>query len=258
LIDGNLNLVVGCLNVCLQYLLVYYVIAGELLTLSFLAEITSSAVQQLLRQSQPTAQRPPIVASSGVSADGHQTSPSLSPPSPPLEVVRCSSLLSGTPTRPPHIGSISPITNNLQLGSGIRAPAPHLQPFRPSASISTTGLSSFLHGMQSQQVPSTSPTLSEIPSRAPASVQQSGPQTTTNCCESMGVSPSSTYLSGLDSLMDGGYQTSTNATQPCSFPPVTNLISNPNQLTQPELSMLHSVNSVLTNPASEVCLSDDD
>lgn len=172
MIDGNLNLVVDCLNVCLQYLLVYYVIAGELLTLSFLAEITSSAVQQLLRQSQPTAQRPPIVASSGVSADGHQTSPSLSPPSPPLEVVRCSSLLSGTPTRPPHIGSISPITNNLQLGSGIRAPAPHLQPFRPSASLSTTGLSSFLHGMPSQQVPSTSPTLSEIPSRA---LQQSGP-----------------------------------------------------------------------------------
>uniref|UniRef100_A0A2K2AY39 MOM1 alpha-helical domain-containing protein n=2 Tax=Populus trichocarpa TaxID=3694 RepID=A0A2K2AY39_POPTR len=227
-------------------------------TLGKQQEITSSAVQQLLRQSQPTAQRPPIVASSGVSADGHQTSPSLSPPSPPLEVVRCSSLLSGTPTRPPHIGSISPITNNLQLGSGIRAPAPHLQPFRPSASISTTGLSSFLHGMPSQQVPSTSPTLSEIPSRAPASVQQSGPQTTTNCCESMGVSPSSTYLSGLDSLMDGGYQTSTNATQPCSFPPVTNLISNPNQLTQPELGMLHSVNSVLTNPSSEVCLSDDD
>ncbi|XP_073264631.1 uncharacterized protein [Populus alba] len=225
-------------------------------TLGKQQEITSSAVQQLLRQSQPTAQRPPIVASSGVSADGHQTSPSLSPPSPPLEVVRCSSLLSGTPTRPPHIGSISAITNNLQLGSGIRAPAPHLQPFRPSASISTTGLSSFLHGMQSQQVPSTFPTLSEIPSRAPASVQQSGPQTTTNCCESMGASPSSTHLPGLDSLMDVGYQTI--ATQPCSFPPVTNLISNPNQLTQPELSMLHSVNSVLTNPASEVCISDDD
>ncbi|KAJ6937652.1 hypothetical protein NC652_012073 [Populus alba x Populus x berolinensis] len=221
-------------------------------TLGKQQEITSSAVQQLLRQSQPTAQRPPIVASSGVSADGHQTSPSLSPPSPPLEVVRCSSLLSGTPTRPPHIGSISAITNNLQLGSGIRAPAPHLQPFRPSASISTTGLSSFLHGMQSQQVPSTFPTLSEIPSRAPASVQQSGPQTTTNCCESMGASPSSTHLPGLDSLMDVGYQTI--ATQPCSFPPVTNLISNPNQLTQPELSMLHSVNSVLTNPASEVAV----
>ncbi|XP_061946497.1 helicase protein MOM1-like isoform X5 [Populus nigra] len=210
-------------------------------------EINSSIVQQQLQLSEPTA-RPYIVTglySTGLPAASLQTTPTSSPPAPPQQVVHSSGRFSSTSTRPPHISSISPATSNLRVSNEIRAPAPHLQHFRPSA-----------HGMQSQQVSTTSPTPSEIPSRRPAPAQQSSPQTMTNSGESMGISPSTTSLQGLESLMDIDNQTSTNATQAWSSPPPTDLSSDSNPLAQPKLSML---NSVLTNPTSEVvCLSDDD
>ncbi|CAK7340493.1 unnamed protein product [Dovyalis caffra] len=249
-------------------------------------EMTSSIVQQLLQLSQPTAQRPIITDpySTGLLSAGLQPTPTCTPPAPPRQVVHSSelfsgtptrpphisstltstspapprqvvhssALFSGTPTRPPHISSISPTTSNLRVSSEIRAPAPHLQRFRPSLSISTTGLPSFPRGMQSQQVSTTSPTLSEIPSRAPATAHQSGPRTMTNGRESMGISPSRTSLQGLESLMNVDNQTNTNPPQAFSFPPLTDLSSNPNPLPQPELSLP-------TDPASEVvCLSDDE
>ncbi|KAK5830737.1 helicase protein MOM1-like isoform X1 [Gossypium arboreum] len=58
---------------------------------------------------------------------------------PHLQVVKSSALFSGTPTRSPHISNISS-TGNLKIGTEIRAPAPHLQPFRPSSSISPSSL----------------------------------------------------------------------------------------------------------------------
>jgi len=203
-------------------------------------------VQQQLQLSEPTA-RPYIVTgsySTGLPAASLQTTPTSSPPAPPRLVVHSSGRFSSISTRRPHISSNSPATSNLRSGNEIRAPAPHLHHFRPSA-----------RGMHSQQV-STSPTPSEIPSRGPATAQQSSPQTTTNSGESMGISPSMTSLQGLESLMDIDNQTSTNATQSWSSPTPTDLSSDSNPLAQPKLSML---NSVLTNPTSEVvCLSDDD
>ncbi|KAJ6974120.1 helicase protein MOM1-like isoform X2 [Populus alba x Populus x berolinensis] len=210
-------------------------------------EINSSIVQQQLQLLEPTA-RPCIVTgsySTGLPAASLQTTPTSSPSAPPQQVVHSSGRYSSTPTRPPHISSISPATSNLRISNEIRAPAPHLQHFRPSA-----------RGMQSQQVSTTSPTPSVIPSRGPATAQQSSTQTTTNSGESMGISPSITSLQGHESLMDIDNQTSTNATQAWSSPPPTDLISDSNPLAQLKLSML---NSVLTNPTSEVvCLSDDD
>ncbi|KAI4334375.1 hypothetical protein L6164_019075 [Bauhinia variegata] len=43
-----------------------------------------------------------------------------------------STIFSNVSTRPPHINSISPSSGNLQVASEIRAPAPHLQPYRRS------------------------------------------------------------------------------------------------------------------------------
>lgn len=256
--------------------------------------MTSSVMQQLPQPSQPSTQRASIVAgaySTGLPEVSLQTTPTSAPPAPPLQAVHCSTLFSATPTRPPHISSISPTTSNLQVGTEIRAPAPHLQHFRPSASISATCFSSFPSGIL-QHVPTTSPTLSEFPSPAPATVQQSdprimtnllksmglfpsrtslsrpeslmevdnqtsteihslapatvqqsGPRMMTNLLESMGIFPSRTSLSRPESLMDFDNQTSADATQPCSFPPLTDLSCNINPLAQ----------------ASEVvCLSDDD
>ncbi|KAL9392962.1 hypothetical protein Peur_012247 [Populus x canadensis] len=173
-------------------------------------EMTSSVMQQLLQPSQRSTLRPSITGpySTGLPAVSLQTTPTSSPPAPPVQAVHCSALFSATPTRPPHISSISPTTSNLQVGTEIRAPAPHLQHFRPSASITATSLSSFPSGIL-QHVPTTSPTLSEFPSLAPASVQQSGPGIMTNLLKSMGLLPSRTSFSRPESLMDVDNQTST-------------------------------------------------
>ncbi|KAK8679008.1 hypothetical protein V6N13_144480 [Hibiscus sabdariffa] len=69
----------------------------------------------------------------------------------PLQVVNPSALFSGTPTRPPRISTISSSTVNPQMATEIRAPAPHLQPFRPSSSISPSSLPLHSGGMSSQQ-----------------------------------------------------------------------------------------------------------
>ncbi|KAK8584571.1 hypothetical protein V6N13_138529 [Hibiscus sabdariffa] len=69
----------------------------------------------------------------------------------PLQVVNPSALFSGTPTRPPRISTISSSTVNPQIGTEIRAPAPHMQPFRPSSSISPSSLPLHSGGMSSQQ-----------------------------------------------------------------------------------------------------------
>ncbi|GMP88905.1 hypothetical protein CsSME_00040715 [Camellia sinensis var. sinensis] len=66
-------------------------------------------------------------------------------PSLPVQVVHHPSVLfSSMPTGPPP-------TVNLQVVSEIRAPAPHLQPFRPSSSMSP--ISSLPHGLPSQHIP---------------------------------------------------------------------------------------------------------
>ncbi|XP_039054003.1 uncharacterized protein LOC120196224 [Hibiscus syriacus] len=69
----------------------------------------------------------------------------------PLQVDNPSAFFSGTPTRPPRISTISSSTGNPQIGTDIRVPAPHLQPFRPSSSISPISLRLHSGGMSSPQ-----------------------------------------------------------------------------------------------------------
>ncbi|GMI81866.1 hypothetical protein HRI_001855900 [Hibiscus trionum] len=78
----------------------------------------------------------------------------------PLQVVNPSALFSGTPTRPPHISTISSTTGNPQTGTEIRAPAPHLQPFRPPPSISPSSLPLHSGGISSQQAHNNHPAAS--------------------------------------------------------------------------------------------------
>lgn len=47
-----------------------------------------------------------------------------------------------TPARPPLIAPITPPTGNLRASGELRAPAPHLQRFRPSSSMPSTSISS--------------------------------------------------------------------------------------------------------------------
>ncbi|KAF7121226.1 hypothetical protein RHSIM_Rhsim13G0096400 [Rhododendron simsii] len=60
---------------------------------------------------------------------------------PPLQIVHNpSALFSSMPNRPPLITPIGPSPGNLQTASERRAPAPHLQPFRPPPSTSARNL----------------------------------------------------------------------------------------------------------------------
>lgn len=77
---------------------------------------------------------------------------------PPLQIVHHSSaLFSSMPNRPPLISPVSPSPGNLQTASDRRAPAPHLQPFRPPSSTSARTLPiaapSVPHLVQSQLRP---------------------------------------------------------------------------------------------------------
>ncbi|XP_057508879.1 helicase protein MOM1-like isoform X2 [Actinidia eriantha] len=85
----------------------------------------------------------------------------------PVHVVRHSSpLLSSMPVRPPLISPITPSTGNRQVTGEIRAPAPHLQPFRPSSPMSATSIPSFPRGFPNQRnLPSLTPSVPEVSSR---------------------------------------------------------------------------------------------
>ncbi|XP_062172135.1 helicase protein MOM1 [Alnus glutinosa] len=116
-------------------------------------DVNSSFMQHVLQLSmQQNAQGPSLVAGSLSAASPHITSPPVQSHHP--------SVYLNTPTRPPNISSISPPTGNLQVGSEIRAPAPHLQPFRPATSMSGNSLPS----LPRHQAPSNTATTRAAPS----------------------------------------------------------------------------------------------
>ncbi|GFZ13121.1 hypothetical protein Acr_23g0015060 [Actinidia rufa] len=87
----------------------------------------------------------------------------------PVHVVRHSSpLLSSMPARPSLISPITLSTGNRQVAGEIRAPAPHLQSFRPSSPMSATSIPSFPRGFPNQRnLPTTTPLVPEVPSHLP-------------------------------------------------------------------------------------------
>ncbi|XVF68548.1 hypothetical protein PTKIN_Ptkin11bG0011700 [Pterospermum kingtungense] len=104
-------------------------------------EQSSSFMQQLVQLS---AQRALHSSTASGLSTGTDTSIQTASPAvvnaqtmdPSLQVVNPpTAFFSPTPTRPPHVSSITPSTGTHHIGSEIRAPAPHLQPFRPSTSV---------------------------------------------------------------------------------------------------------------------------
>ncbi|ONI00774.1 hypothetical protein PRUPE_6G104600 [Prunus persica] len=228
----------------------------------------SSFSQQLVHLSMQDAQRySPITSSSlaGPPAVGLQTSiaplpspqttapASLSNPNctaPPMQTVPLApALLPSIPTRPPHISSIS--SPGIPQGAGeIRAPAPHLQPFRPSTSMSNQQLHSNLLA--------TSPSFTHIP-RLPSPTQQSVPHNRAHHPESAGGDLAALRsLSALGLLMNMNSRAGANP--PGSLPSQPNLVSNhQSSLSEPPNTSGACVNPVHTSGSTDiVCLSDDD
>ncbi|ONI00775.1 hypothetical protein PRUPE_6G104600 [Prunus persica] len=233
-----------------------------------LADGISSFSQQLVHLSMQDAQRySPITSSSlaGPPAVGLQTSiaplpspqttapASLSNPNctaPPMQTVPLApALLPSIPTRPPHISSIS--SPGIPQGAGeIRAPAPHLQPFRPSTSMSNQQLHSNLLA--------TSPSFTHIP-RLPSPTQQSVPHNRAHHPESAGGDLAALRsLSALGLLMNMNSRAGANP--PGSLPSQPNLVSNhQSSLSEPPNTSGACVNPVHTSGSTDiVCLSDDD
>ncbi|XP_034218398.1 helicase protein MOM1-like isoform X3 [Prunus dulcis] len=233
-----------------------------------LADGISSFSQQLVHLSMQDAQRySPVTSSSlaGPPAVGLQTSiaplpspqtiapASLSNPNctaPPMQTVPLApALLPSIPTRPPHISSIS--SPGIPQGAGeIRAPAPHLQPFRPSTSMSNQQLHSNLLA--------TSPSFTHIP-RLPSPTQQSVPHNRAHHPESAGGDLAALRsLSALGLLMNMNSRAGANP--PGSLPSQPNLVSNhQSSLSEPPNTSGACVNPVHTSGSTDiVCLSDDD
>ncbi|XP_043701766.1 helicase protein MOM1-like [Telopea speciosissima] len=118
----------------------------------------TSFMQQLFQLSLPQhAQRPAPVSGP--------------PVAPPLQVVHQSSaLFSSNPVRQ-SISPIVPPAGNLQVAGELRAPAPHLQPFRHSTSMPAPNIQPVPHTIPSQQAlgnaASTSSMIPQLASRAP-------------------------------------------------------------------------------------------
>ncbi|KAL7198220.1 hypothetical protein ACSBR2_020685 [Camellia fascicularis] len=122
--------------------------------------VPSSFLQHLQLLASQTAPRPsPVTGSASTvpAAASQQTTAPL-----PQVVHHSSALFSSMPTRPPHIVPITPPTGNSQVVGEIRAPAPHLKPFRPSSSMSATSIPSLTRGLPSQHAQRNLPTISPL------------------------------------------------------------------------------------------------
>lgn len=111
--------------------------------------------------SQPTVRCAPVT---GLSLAGQPA-----PTQQTATVSRSTAHSAGTPGRPPLISAITPSTGNLRVASEIRAPAPHLQPFRtPPSMSSSSSLSTLAHSMQnhlqSTYMSASSPSLPQLTS----------------------------------------------------------------------------------------------
>ncbi|XP_058094527.1 uncharacterized protein LOC131240366 [Magnolia sinica] len=149
---------------------------------------STSGIQQFPMQSSPqTAQRP------------------LHPSAPPVQVVhRPSALFSSNSATAPHFSpTVSPRVN-IQLSTELRAPAPHLQPFRPT-SVSMSSHLPPTSGMPSQQsiansvtAPPQPPQLPHVPQSVPSGVFSG-----THLRDSSGALPAfHNSLSAVELLMD--------------------------------------------------------
>lgn len=89
------------------------------------AGVPSNVMQRHIPSSRPTHGPSRVTSSASVPFVHHSSPP-------------CST----TPAQPPLIFPITPPTGNLRASGEIRAPAPHLQRFRPSSSMPSTSVSS--------------------------------------------------------------------------------------------------------------------
>ncbi|XP_050368638.1 helicase protein MOM1 isoform X2 [Argentina anserina] len=185
------------------------------------------------------------------------TAPSQHYTAPIMQTVPLSPA-SSIPARPPHIGTFSGSTGIPQGGGQIRSPAPHLQPFRPSTSVTGTSPLSQEGGISNPQshsnTPATSPSLPHL-SQMAAPTQQIVPCSGAPHVETAGRSSTPNSASALKLLMDMEKRSGANRPGGLLSLPASNSLNHPGPV---------FVSSATTNPVNTgatheiVCLSDDD
>lgn len=227
--------------------------------LIFLAE--ASFLRQMVQLSSQQMVQQPSTAS-GPHSTGSATSMQTALPA----VVNAQTM--GTPLQIVHplafFSGISSSTGTLQLGNEIRAPALHLHPFRPSASIFPNSLPSQSRVMSSRQAHNNHHVsfTSLLESYGNPLAQR---QVSTTCesgriqheiAEGLETLPNSS-LPSLDNVMGMNNLTGSNANPPNNLLPNVSS-SMAASIKESELPSIPTNPALLTAPTGIVCLSDDD
>ncbi|XP_057455298.1 helicase protein MOM1-like isoform X2 [Lotus japonicus] len=233
----------------------------------------SSSTQHLGQHPrQQNATLPPLGAgpsSCGPPATSLQSPSTTSNPQHTVTPIQGGQSLSGTlpgvSTRPPIINSISPSGNN-QGGGEIRAPAPHLQPYRSSASVPASTPPGLQHQLPSQPSPTSNlpsqSSRSNIPATAPPSSHAPPqPKPITNQSDPMGRRPDA--ASGLATPKLPAMSPRVNISSQ-SAPNHPNVLSRMSDVASVNKSRLGTGSSIRANSPHQasspnvVCLSDDE
>ncbi|XP_009618970.1 helicase protein MOM1-like isoform X3 [Nicotiana tomentosiformis] len=193
-------------------------------------------------------------------------------------VSRSPALSAGIPGRPPLISAITPSTGNLRVAGEIRAPAPHLQPFRTPTSMSTSSPSTLAHGLQNQ------PLSTNMAASSPSLPQHASLQTTSSPSQLAADLSTVVHLSSSRSMSSqhdiGGLPSPQNppmsaqelllnmenrphANRRNIMPPLPDMSSDFDSLDLSDFQTLDSVqggstSAIATNVTDVVCVSDDE
>lgn len=201
----------------------------------------------------------------------HQLSSRPSRPSPaisqhtanlPIQSTHRSGNFSVAPTRPPLINAITPTVVNPRVGGEVRAPAPHLQPFRPPVCTSSNMPS--VPYNPNQQVPVNVPvTSSSLSVHQPQTTSLMTSQFSQPNLPTLGLLPPANIIqsgpSNQLSETDGGAQPRSHSSTPTSALELLRNVHNQPSGNAPHILPCSGSDGGGVDVASGVvCLSDDD
>ncbi|KAJ8535518.1 hypothetical protein K7X08_023238 [Anisodus acutangulus] len=199
-------------------------------------------------------------------------------PAPTQQTAAVSRSTAHSAGRPPLISAITPSTGNLRVGGEIRAPAPHLQPFRPPTSMSTSSSSSTLFSTNMSASLDSLPPLASLQTSSPSQLPQHQipsplvPQVAVDLSSSRNATPQHD-IGGLPAAQNPSIsaqellynvENRPHANRPNIMPSLPDVDSDFDLLDLSEFQTLDGVHggstssALATNVSDVVCVSDDD